>query len=125
MTDPMDDFADFVADLPDDAEIKPVPVPKNHIDLIGARRLLRALLGDAALVSVTEAAEWLPLGDRRGRRWLRKAGLVRTIDGKDVVRWGDVLQAVDGRPAVSVQTKHRPCQIDGVKLDEVEEWLAS
>ena len=121
-----DDFAELVANMPADAEFQPVPVFASAVvpESIPPRRLLRAVLGEAAVVSVTEAAEWLPLGDRRARAWLRDAGLVRTIDGKAVVRWRDVLRALEDRPAQDRHTR-RKRSIEGVDIDEVEGWLAS
>ena len=57
-----------------------------------ARR--RAALGDAAVVSLNEAIDRLPIRDSEARVWLQDAGLVRLIRGRPVVHWGSVLRAL-------------------------------
>ena len=86
------------------------------------RRTQRAMLGIAAIVSVSQAAEWLPLGDSRARRWLRSAGLIRTLDGKAVVVWGEVVESLRGVVA-KVPSRQNGKRVAGVELDEVEAWL--
>ena len=48
-------------------------------------------------MSVRRAAELLPIGDAAGRAWLRREGLVRHLEGADVVIWADVLERVRTR----------------------------
>lgn len=59
----------------------------------------RLRLGGAAVLSVSYAAEMLPVRDGDGRAWLRARGLVRQLNGEDVVVWGDVLDALRGDQA--------------------------
>lgn len=54
----------------------------------------RLTQGGAAVLSVRRAAELLPIGDAAGRAWLRREGLVRRLEGADVVVWADVLDRV-------------------------------
>lgn len=62
------------------------------------RRQLRIALGAAAIVSVDDAASRLPMDDSDARAWLRRHKLVRDLDGRAVVRWADVLAALDAPP---------------------------
>lgn len=55
----------------------------------------REALGRDAVFSVRRAAELLPVRDAKGRKWLREKGLIRLIDGQEVVIWGDVLDALN------------------------------
>lgn len=57
----------------------------------GERHRERLRLGVGAVLTVNEAAALLPIGDRDARAWLRDRGLVRSLTGRDVVRWIDVL----------------------------------
>ena len=66
------------------------------------RLRVRAALGAAAVVSVRVAAEWLPWSDQDARLWLRRRGLVREVDGREVVVWGDVVAAIRGSKAEPV-----------------------
>lgn len=59
-----------------------------------ARAAARLTLGAAAVLPVAQAVQLMPLGDARARRWLRSRGLVRDLDGAEVVIWGDVLEAL-------------------------------
>jgi hypothetical protein len=54
----------------------------------------RALLGSSAIISPTVAASWLPLSDSDARRWLRENSLIRDLDGRAVVVWGEVVACV-------------------------------
>ena len=54
----------------------------------------RLALGDAAILSLSAAAELLPIREADARRWLRARGLVRQMDGRDVVLWRDVTEAI-------------------------------
>jgi hypothetical protein len=60
------------------------------------RSELRVQLGDAAVVTVHEAAKRLPITDSDAEQFLRERGLVRSLKGKEVVIWGDVLAALRG-----------------------------
>ena len=60
-------------------------------DDVAARRLA---LGEAAVLSMSAAAELLPLSDSDARRWLRARGLVRKLEGRDVVIWRDVTETI-------------------------------
>lgn len=65
-----------------------------------AARSLRAdriALGGAGILSVSLAAELLPIGEARARRWLRDRGLIRDLDGTSVVLWADVTAALSGQ----------------------------
>ena len=54
-------------------------------------RAKRLGLGGAALFSVEEAAELLPIRDREARKLIEEAGIVRRLAGRRVVRWQDCL----------------------------------
>ena len=54
----------------------------------------RLRLGVAAVLSVGRAAELLPLRDADARALIRQADIVRYLDGREVVVWGDVLDRV-------------------------------
>lgn len=60
--------------------------------------LQRLVVSASAVVSVGQAARLLPIGPKDARRWLRNRGLVRDLDGRSVVVWGDVVREL-GRPA--------------------------
>lgn len=51
-------------------------------------------MGPAAVLPVAEAAALLPLGDTDARDWLTSRGLVLALRGREVVIWGDVLDAI-------------------------------
>ncbi len=50
--------------------------------------------GEAAVLSVTEAARLIPGREADVRKWLRAQGLVRYLMGKPVVIWGDILDTL-------------------------------
>jgi len=54
----------------------------------------RLSMGQGAVLSVTEAAALLPIADSRARDWLRKEGLVVSLEGKKVVCWADVMDTI-------------------------------
>jgi hypothetical protein len=58
----------------------------------------RTALGDAAVFSLNKAAELLPIGDSEARAWLKESGLVRSVNGRPVVLWRDVLSAISRSP---------------------------
>jgi len=77
------------------------------------RRDLRLLLGVAAVLTPAQAAELLPWRDADAREWLDRAKLVRRVDGREVVIWGDVILALRGEekankpPAPEPPTRRR------------------
>ncbi len=62
----------------------------------------RVALGEAAVVSVRTACEWLPLARDDARRWLREQGLVSVIAGREVVVWRAVLARLEQQAATPV-----------------------
>lgn len=65
--------------------------------------LRRERLGEAAVFSLSGAAELLPLADADARRWLRDLGIVRHLGGRELVIWGDVVNAIRDGDAPRVQ----------------------
>lgn len=59
------------------------------------------MLGVAAVLSPAQAAELLPWRDADAREWLDRAKLVRRVDGREVVIWGDVILALRGEERAS------------------------
>jgi hypothetical protein len=51
----------------------------------------RLSMGPGAILTVNEAAHLLPVADAAARAWLRREGLIVTLDDKPVVCWADVL----------------------------------
>lgn len=60
--------------------------------------LQRLVVSSSAVLSAGQAARLLPIAERDARRWLRRRGLIRDLDGRSVVVWGDVVREL-GRPA--------------------------
>lgn len=58
------------------------------------RAQARRQLGEAAVLTPAQAAQLLPWDDASAGEWLRRRGLVRRVDGREVVIWGDVLEAI-------------------------------
>ena len=81
----------------------------------GAQRLA---LGSGAVFSVAQAAGLLPIHDRDARRWIRDRGLVRHLAGREVVIWGDLLDAV--RSGDDVQPVERPAPGKGLLRARLE-----
>jgi hypothetical protein len=56
----------------------------------------RLALGEAALLSPSQAARMIGGNEAETMEWLRSRGLVRTIPGlgRKVVIWGEVLEAI-------------------------------
>lgn len=54
----------------------------------------RLALGAAAVLALGDAARLLPMSDGEARAWLHDQGLVRDLAGRDVVVWGDVIDAL-------------------------------
>ena len=71
------------------------------------RHLHRLHLGAAAILSLSDAAALLPIGDADARAWLRESGLVRQLQGRHVVAWADVLAAIHDLPALDEQRGKR------------------
>ncbi len=68
----------------------------------------RLIQGAAALFSLNRAAELLPCSDGEARKWLEDRGLVRHVNGRPVVRWRDVLEALaDGTRLVATPAPKR------------------
>jgi hypothetical protein len=51
-------------------------------------------MGLGAILTVSKAADLLPVTDAAARAWLRREGLIVTLDDKPVVCWADVLAAL-------------------------------
>ena len=51
----------------------------------------RLYLGPAAVVSVSRAAELLPIKDSDARSLIERTGIVRRLGGKRVVLWADCI----------------------------------
>lgn len=65
----------------------------------------RRELGAGAVFSLSEAAELLPMRTAEAVEWLRAGGLVRQLQGREVIIWGDVLARLrDGDPAPANST---------------------
>jgi hypothetical protein len=57
----------------------------------------RLVVSPGALLSLQRTVELIPVGTQAERReWLRKRGLVRYLFDRPVVRWSDVLDALEG-----------------------------
>ena len=54
----------------------------------------RLLQGTGAVYSVTTAASLLPVSDQEARAWLQEQDLIRELNGRRVVVWADVLDAL-------------------------------
>lgn len=67
----------------------------------GANRL--QLLGIAAILTVGDAAELMPGGYARRVAWLHAVGLVKDLDGDQVVVWGDVLEKLRNERTVATK----------------------
>lgn len=63
-----------------------------------ALSVLRHVVSADALLTVSQAARLLPMHDAEARAWLRREGLIRSWEGREVVRWGDVLDALPAAP---------------------------
>ena len=64
----------------------------------------RLKLGGAAVLSLEEAAEYVPISDAAAKAWLIDHGLVLDLDGRRVVIWGDVLDALRRREQAEPQS---------------------
>lgn len=85
--------------------------------------LHKMALGGDAVLSLDEAAAWLPLPVEQGREWLRRAGVVRVLrlgDGDvEVVIWGDVVEKVRaiGAESFPITTWRGAARVLGVSED--------
>ena len=61
----------------------------------------RLFLGRAAILSISHAASLLPLRDADAREAIRSAGVIRWLNGREVVVWGDVIDLVLVGPAAN------------------------
>ncbi len=57
----------------------------------------RLLLGPTAVLSIETAATLLPIRDADARRLIEQAGIIRDLDGKRVVLWGDCAELAELR----------------------------
>ncbi len=62
----------------------------------GRATLPRDPLSRETLVNLTRAARLLGMRDADARRWLRRHGLILSLDGRPRVRWGAVLDVLEG-----------------------------
>jgi hypothetical protein len=62
----------------------------------------RLRLGEAALFSLNRAAELLPFADGEARAWLEARGLVRHVNGRSIVVWREVIEALGDPPSAPV-----------------------
>ena len=94
----------------EDGELVPVAVVSAAVRAVEAnepqrrepsRSAKRRETGLGAVYPLAEAVALLPMSDADARRWLREQGLVANIDGRDVVAWHRVTEALyddDGEP---------------------------
>lgn len=75
--------------------------------------------GAAAVLPIREAVRLLPGRDAEIRTWLSTHGLVRQLNGADVVIWGDVLEVLRAdeedpkpKPRRTPPPKHLPRRAD-------------
>ena len=72
----------------------------------------RLALGRAAILPLGKAASLLPLRDSASRAAIESAGIVRLLEGKPVVVWGDVIDYV----LVPVNERERQSPAPPVRL---------
>ncbi len=95
-------------------------------DHISSRAVARRMVGLGTIVSVSEAAALLPMGDARAREWLREEGLVSKIDGKEVVVWLAVVERAapeECSPTLRTPRAKPRRLVSGIDLEEVDAWL--
>ena len=63
----------------------------------------RLHLGPAAVVSVSRAAELLPIKDSEAKLLIESAGIVRRLGGKRVVHWADCMALAELEEQVRVR----------------------
>ena len=95
----------------------PKTTPKSR------REEKRLRLGEAAVFTARQAAELLPLSDDRCLDWLRRRGLVRCLDGRQVVIWGDFLEALRTPDPDTPPATPRPLSnLRRTPLGKAERW---
>ena len=79
---------------------------------MSVRDLDRLILGASALLSISRAAELLPVSDAEARRLIEDAGIIRRLAGRRVVLWSEVVSLAvpeqerrERRPAPSRRLK--------------------
>ena len=72
----------------------------------------RLALGTAAVNPVSRAAHLLPVSDAVARQWLRSRGLTADLCGREVVVWGEVLDALADRSPLMGTTRTVPRRLD-------------
>ena len=79
--------------------------------------------GPGAVFAPSHAAGLLPGRDRDNLAWLRREGLVRSLDGRPVVVWGEVLDRIaSGRGPDEDRRRRDPpaaCDLPRVALDAI------
>ncbi len=63
----------------------------------------RLTLGNAAILTVNTASQQLPVRNSEARKWLRSRGLVRNLDGREVVVWGEVVALILEMPKPEIR----------------------
>jgi hypothetical protein len=59
------------------------------------RHFSRLQLGEAAIISVPQTIGLIPIADGDARKWLKAHHLIKDLEGRKVVVWGDVLAALN------------------------------
>ncbi len=79
----------------------------------------RLIIGTGAVLSVSRAAELLPMRDSEARAAIEAAGIVRRVGDKRLVAWIDVLESVLLRESANVEPAKpaRAARLPRVKLD--------
>ncbi len=88
------------------------PVPRSRMPT-SDRHQHRLAQGAAAVLSEAQAVALLPMNDGEARRWLRRSGLVRKLEGRRVVVWGSVPEAIksgDDGPTASARPRVKPTE---------------
>lgn len=85
------------------------------------RDVARNALGRAAVLSLHRAAELAPIRDSEAAAAMRANGLVHHWNGRAVVVWGDVIDAVKAGLFSDDPAPHDHCTVDlpRVKLDPI------
>lgn len=84
-------------------EMMETPTSQDHtgwrtFDLSPAKGLdeIRRALGRDEVLTLSQAALRLPMDACAAIRWFKSEGLVRKLDGRNVIIWGDVLDKLQG-----------------------------
>lgn len=81
-----------------------------------ARARARRELGLGAVLSADHAAMVLPMADGEARRWLSRNGLIRDLDGREVVRWIDVVEHLGSATESATGARPEPLMLEWEKL---------